>query len=82
MKLGEENKGKTLPIYEERWIGNKLDDWATILYTSGTTGQGKGSYFNSAPFLPVWMGYSYFNDVGHPLNGRSCFIFPAFITHI
>ncbi len=28
--------------YEERWKSLTEDDWYTILYTSGTTGQGKG----------------------------------------
>ncbi|NLJ71653.1 MAG: AMP-binding protein, partial [Syntrophomonadaceae bacterium] len=42
MRLGKENLAKNLPIYEERATNIALDDWATVLYTSGTTGQGKG----------------------------------------
>ncbi|MGE5379437.1 MAG: AMP-dependent synthetase/ligase [Methylocystaceae bacterium] len=42
LDLGKENRQQTKPEYEFRWQNITLDDWATILYTSGTTGQGKG----------------------------------------
>jgi long-chain acyl-CoA synthetase len=42
MRLGEEYLRDHYSIYETRWQSLTLDDWMTILYTSGTTGQGKG----------------------------------------
>ncbi len=42
MELGREYAKKNFAVYEKRWQENTLDDWATILYTSGTTGLGKG----------------------------------------
>jgi len=42
MDLGREWKKLSFDEYEKRWRGVRLDDWLTILYTSGTTGKGKG----------------------------------------
>ena len=42
MELGREYAKDHFSEYERRWQENSLDDWATILYTSGTTGLGKG----------------------------------------
>jgi long-chain acyl-CoA synthetase len=42
MKLGQENRSRQYDLYQERSQNISLEDWATILYTSGTTGQGKG----------------------------------------
>ena len=40
--LGKEYAETLFSKYEESWKGVDLKDWYTILYTSGTTGRGKG----------------------------------------
>ncbi|MGE5405434.1 MAG: AMP-binding protein, partial [Candidatus Saccharibacteria bacterium] len=42
IELGDKSRQQLMPEYEKRWASVTLDDWYTILYTSGTTGQGKG----------------------------------------
>ncbi|MGE5454673.1 MAG: AMP-dependent synthetase/ligase [Methylocystaceae bacterium] len=42
LKMGEACSKATRELYWERVNSVTLDDWYTILYTSGTTGQGKG----------------------------------------
>ncbi|MGE5417686.1 MAG: AMP-dependent synthetase/ligase [Acidobacteriota bacterium] len=42
IELGEKSREQLMPEFEKRWQSVTLDDWYTILYTSGTTGQGKG----------------------------------------
>ncbi len=69
LNLGLDNLTHNSSIYENRWQGNSLDDWATILYTSGTTGQGKGVILSHYSLSSRMDGvYKYFKDKGHPLN--------------
>lgn len=42
MEQGRAWKKSSYALYEERRLGVGPDDWYTILYTSGTTGRGKG----------------------------------------
>ncbi|MCP4134891.1 MAG: long-chain fatty acid--CoA ligase [bacterium] len=42
MEMGREFKKDNSAKYEERWKSIDIDDGFTILYTSGTTGMGKG----------------------------------------
>lgn len=69
MALGEKDWPKNEPVYESRWKNNQLDDWATILYTSGTTGQGKGVILTHRSMQQRMDGsLEYFSQVGHPLS--------------
>ncbi|MDO4540176.1 MAG: long-chain fatty acid--CoA ligase [Syntrophomonadaceae bacterium] len=42
IQLGRDTAEKNMPIYHQRRESLTMDDWLTMLYTSGTTGQGKG----------------------------------------
>lgn len=69
LKLGRDNFSKNFPVYEDRWKSIVLEDWATILYTSGTTGQGKGVILSHRSLSSRMDGvYKYFQDKGHPLD--------------
>ncbi|MHB8157890.1 MAG: AMP-dependent synthetase/ligase [Desulfocucumaceae bacterium] len=43
MDLGQSYREKNGGDYINRWQSSVPDDWATIVYTSGTTGMGKGA---------------------------------------
>lgn len=42
IRMGQKSSDDTRKLYHERLNSVNLDDWYTILYTSGTTGRGKG----------------------------------------
>ncbi|MFY9119353.1 MAG: long-chain fatty acid--CoA ligase [Syntrophomonadaceae bacterium] len=83
MELGKQNRTSKYPIYEERWQGNTLEDWATILYTSGTTGQGKGVIITHWCFASRVDGvFYYFLNAGHPLNEEDTVLSFLPLSHI
>lgn len=83
MKLGQENRARLYDLYQERWQGITLQDWATILYTSGTTGQGKGVIITHWSFASRVDGvFYYFLNAGHPLNHEDTVLSFLPLSHI
>ncbi|MGI5880232.1 MAG: AMP-dependent synthetase/ligase [Syntrophomonadaceae bacterium] len=69
IKLGEDNFKEIYPQYQKRNKAITADDWATILYTSGTTGQGKGVILTHKSFSSRMDGvYNFFIEAGHGIN--------------
>lgn len=82
-ELGRKNRSAQLPVYQERWQGNQLSDWATILYTSGTTGQGKGVIITHWAFSSRVDGvHYYFLNSGHPLDENDLVLSFLPLSHI
>ena len=69
VELGKKHFDEQHLQYVQRWRGNTLDDWGTILYTSGTTGQGKGVIMTHSTFQSRMDGaYHFFEAAGHPVD--------------
>lgn len=83
LELGRKNLAVHQSPYQERWQGNRLEDWATILYTSGTTGQGKGVILTHWAFASRVDGvHYYFLNSGHPLNEEDTVLSFLPLSHI
>lgn len=65
MDLGKKFAANSFSEYEERWKGVDIKDWYTILYTSGTTGLGKGVILTHWSFSSRMQGViDYFSKYG------------------
>lgn len=83
MDLGEKNMHKTKDEYNKRWQELTLDDWATILYTSGTTGEGKGVIMSHWTFTSRMDGtHHYFIEAGQPVTHEDVALSFLPLSHI
>jgi len=83
LELGRANRDKTRTIYEDRRQNITLDDWATILYTSGTTGQGKGVILTHRAFSTRSDGvHTSFTAGGNPIDDTDVTLSFLPLSHI
>lgn len=81
--LGEQNWSEQQSLYQERWQNLRMEDWATILYTSGTTGRGKGVILSHGSMSTRMDGaFNYFAKVGHPLSEEDRILSFLPLSHI
>lgn len=81
--LGSNNLADKMIEYEKRWQEISPEDWATILYTSGTTGAGKGVILTHWCITSRVDGtFEYFDRVGHPLTSEDRVLSFLPLSHI
>lgn len=82
-ELGKQYMSSHYPDYEKLWKSLTLDDWATILYTSGTTGTGKGVIITHGTISARVDGtHKYFVQTGHPVDDRDVVLSFLPLSHI
>ncbi|MDO4540175.1 MAG: long-chain fatty acid--CoA ligase [Syntrophomonadaceae bacterium] len=83
IQLGRDTAEKNMPVYHQLRESLTLDDWASILYTSGTTGRGKGAVLAHGTFTSRVDGVAeVFVPGGNPVdeNDRVLSLLP--LSHI
>lgn len=83
IEIGNKYMASHYQEYEQIWKGITLDDWSTILYTSGTTGAGKGAILTHRSLSERIDGtHKYFVQAGHPIDERDLVVSFLPLSHI
>lgn len=83
LEIGHDYMMNKYQEYDQIRKGITLNDWATILYTSGTTGAGKGVILTHNSISERVDGtHKYFVQAGHPLDERDLVLSFLPLSHV